>query len=99
MASPTKVALTGSKEADLTRPRTGSTAGRPAMPPSHAGEVHFPCHARFVGGLDDARADGDAPFAEVAVSHALAVLAEEGEFALDDGTGGAVRLCLVAEVR
>jgi len=37
----------------------------------------------FAGGLDDTGSDDEAPVAEFAVVHALAVLSEEGEFALD----------------
>ena len=37
-------------------------------------------------------------FAEVAIAHALAVLAEEGKFALDDGARRAVPFCPVPEV-
>ena len=65
----------------------------PVDAPSHAGPLHSLRNERLVGGFDNAGADGDAPVAEVAVSHALAVLAEEGEFALD---GVAVPACLVA---
>ena len=63
--------------------------------PSHAGAFHSLCNEYLVGGFDDAGSDSDAPVAEFTVSHALAVLPEEGEFALD---GGAVPACLVAEI-
>ncbi len=46
------------------------------------------CDEYFVGGLDDARADGDAAVAEVAVSHALAVFAETRLARTGGGEGG-----------
>lgn len=72
--------------------------------PSHAGAVHSVCHERFCWrprpppSRGQAGADGDAAVAEVAVSHAHAVLSEEGEFALDGGERSTVSACLVAEV-
>ena len=69
--------------------------GLPALDaPSHAGALHSLCSEYLVGGFDAAGSDGAASVSEVAVSHALAVLAEEGEVALD---GVGVPACLVAE--
>ena len=66
--------------------------------PPHAGALQSLCDECFAGGFDDAGSDGEALFAEVAIAHALAVLAEEGKFALDDGARRAVPFCPVPEV-
>ena len=72
------------------------TVSLPALDaPSHTGTFQSLRDEYFVCGFDNTGSDGEAPVADVPVVHALTVLAEEGEFALD---GVVPACCFVAEV-